>query len=101
MALDPDDTVCYCFHVSFRKVETFCHVTHPRVASQISQCLSAGTGCGWCIPLLKKIHAQQSGQDLAQANAPGTGPLTSADIDDAAAYAEARRQYIERKKEPT
>ena len=22
----------------------------------MSECLGAGTGCGWCIPILKKIH---------------------------------------------
>ncbi len=56
MPLEPDDTVCYCFHVSLRKIETFCRVAQPAVASQISDCLSAGTGCGWCVPMLKVIH---------------------------------------------
>ncbi len=26
-------------------------------ASQMTECLGAGTGCGWCIPFLKKIAA--------------------------------------------
>ena len=43
--LKPDDTVCFCFHVSLRKIETFCAVEKPQAASQISDCLSAGTGC--------------------------------------------------------
>jgi len=30
----------------------------PRVPSQLSDCLGAGTGCQWCVPFLKKIHAQ-------------------------------------------
>jgi hypothetical protein len=28
------------------------------VASLISECLGAGTGCGWCVPFLKHLHAQ-------------------------------------------
>src|SRR4051812_39675587 len=61
MALQPDDTVCFCFHVSLRKVETFCKVEKPQHPSQISECLSAGTGCGWCVPMLKHIHRKQCG----------------------------------------
>ncbi len=30
----------------------------PGVASQLSECLGAGTGCQWCVPFLKKIHTQ-------------------------------------------
>ncbi len=30
----------------------------PGVASQLSECLGAGTGCQWCVPFLKKIHSQ-------------------------------------------
>jgi hypothetical protein len=64
MALKPDDTVCYCFHVSLRKIETFCKVQKPQVASQISDCLSAGTGCGWCVPMLKRIHHRCCGENI-------------------------------------
>jgi bacterioferritin-associated ferredoxin len=58
MALKPDDTVCFCFKVSLQKIETFCKVQRPKYASEISDCLSAGTGCGWCVPMLKKLHGQ-------------------------------------------
>ena len=35
----------------------------PRVPSQLCDCLGAGTGCQWCVPFLKKIHAQwQAGE---------------------------------------
>ena len=44
MPLHDDDEICFCFHVSLRKIETFCAVEKPRVPSQISECLSAGTG---------------------------------------------------------
>ncbi len=29
---------------------------NPPVASLISECLSAGTGCQWCVPFLKYLH---------------------------------------------
>lgn len=56
--MEPDDKVCLCFHVSQRKIVNFCKRERPKFASVISQCLSAGTGCGWCIPFLKKLHEQ-------------------------------------------
>ena len=56
---DPGDAeVCVCFHVRRRKIEAFCRRERPKVISLVSQCLSAGTGCGWCIPALKAIHAE-------------------------------------------
>jgi NAD(P)H-nitrite reductase large subunit len=56
--MQPDDHVCLCFHVSKRKIVNFCRREHPAHASQVSDCLSAGTGCGWCVPFLKALHAQ-------------------------------------------
>jgi NAD(P)H-nitrite reductase large subunit len=53
-----DDKVCYCFHVTRRKLLNFLRVERPRVASQLSQCGGAGTGCGWCVPFLKQLHQQ-------------------------------------------
>jgi bacterioferritin-associated ferredoxin len=56
--MDLDDKVCYCFHISKRKLVNFVKRERPRVASQLSQCGGAGTGCGWCIPFLKQIFRQ-------------------------------------------
>jgi bacterioferritin-associated ferredoxin len=56
--MDPDDHVCLCFRVSLRKIRTFLEVEDPPVASLISECLGAGTGCMWCVPFLKHLHAQ-------------------------------------------
>jgi NAD(P)H-nitrite reductase large subunit len=56
--MDLDSKVCYCFHVTRRKLVNFLRVEQPCVASQLSQCGGAGTGCGWCIPFLKQIFAQ-------------------------------------------
>lgn len=56
--MNPDDHVCLCFHVSKRKIVNYCRREQPPVASLISECLSAGTGCGWCVPFLKRLHEQ-------------------------------------------
>ena len=56
--MNPDDEVCLCFHVSQRKVVSFCRRERPAVVSRVSECLGAGTGCGWCVPFLKKLHEQ-------------------------------------------
>ena len=55
--MDPDDHVCLCFHVSLRKIANFIAREQPTVPSQVSECLGAGTGCQWCVPFLKKLHA--------------------------------------------
>lgn len=55
--MNPDDEVCLCFHVSLRKIRTFLSREDPPVASLISECLGAGTGCRWCVPFLKHLHA--------------------------------------------
>ena len=54
--MDPDDNVCLCFRVSLRKIRGYLARENPPVASLISECLSAGTGCQWCVPFLKHLH---------------------------------------------
>ena len=56
--MDPDDEVCLCFHVSLRKIRGYLEREDPPVASMISECLGAGTGCQWCVPFLRHLHAQ-------------------------------------------
>jgi NAD(P)H-nitrite reductase large subunit len=56
--MDLDAKVCYCFHVTRRKLVNYARVRRPRVASQLSECGGAGTGCGWCIPFLEQIFQQ-------------------------------------------
>src|SRR3954453_6565495 len=53
-----DQKGCLCLHVSRGKLLNFLRIEKPRVASQLSQCGGAGTGCGWCIPFLKQLHEQ-------------------------------------------
>ena len=66
--MDTDATVCLCFHVTRRKLEKFVRLEQPRRASQMSECGGAGTGCGWCRPILTKIFEQRL-DDLPEANA--------------------------------
>jgi bacterioferritin-associated ferredoxin len=56
--MDLDAKVCYCFHVTRRKLVNFLRIEKPPVASMLSQCGGAGTGCGWCIPFLRQLHDQ-------------------------------------------
>jgi NAD(P)H-nitrite reductase large subunit len=77
-----DDTICYCFHISKRKIVNFIRVHKPRVASQLSECGGAGTGCGWCVPYLKRYFAE------AQAGGLQAEGLTPAE------YAKLRAAYI-------
>ncbi len=58
--MHPDDHVCLCFHVSLRKIRGYLKRENPPVASLISECLGAGTGCQWCVPFLKRLHAMHT-----------------------------------------
>lgn len=53
--MQPDDDICYCYHVSLRKLVNFALRERPSCPSRMSECLGAGTGCGWCIPTLTAI----------------------------------------------
>jgi bacterioferritin-associated ferredoxin len=53
--MKPDDELCLCFHVSFRKVVNFARVERIRQATQLAECFGAGTGCGWCRKTLQKV----------------------------------------------
>ncbi len=105
MPLGPDDTICFCFHVPLRKIENFCRIEHPRAASQISECLSAGTGCGWCVPMLRKIHGRLCGEYRpAWRREEGAEDYHSAERDaaqdavEAEAYQAGRDQYLAKTK---
>jgi NAD(P)H-nitrite reductase large subunit len=56
--LELDDTICYCFHITKRKILNHLRIHRPRVASQLSDCGGAGSGCGWCVPFLKRYFAE-------------------------------------------
>lgn len=81
--MEPDDHVCLCFRVSQRKLIAYLKREKPTVASQLSDCLGAGTGCHWCVPFLEELHRQwREGEE------PGL-PLSPAD------YAGRRARYRE------
>lgn len=63
--MELDDTICYCFHISKRKIFNFLRIHRPRRASQLSECGGAGTGCGWCVPFLKRYFEDASNPDVA------------------------------------
>ena len=58
MSMDDDDTLCYCFHISRRKIVNYVRRERPARASMITDCFGAGSGCGWCIPYLERYFAQ-------------------------------------------
>ncbi|MCC7293021.1 MAG: hypothetical protein IT449_13245 [Phycisphaerales bacterium] len=64
--MQPDDLICYCYHVPLRKLLSFAQRERPARPSQMSQCLGAGTGCGWCIPFLKRIAACPEAFSIAE-----------------------------------
>ena len=81
--MDLDAKVCYCFHVTRRKLINFIRISKPRVPSQLSSCGGAGTGCGWCIPFLKQLHEQAA-----------TGKHTSLEELTPEEYARLRAAYV-------
>lgn len=95
MALQPDDTVCFCFHVTLRKIETFCKTQKPQVPSQISDCLSAGTGCGWCRPLLVKLHAHYCGEQVPWWRKPADAGASSLEDLTLEEHQAGRTQYLQ------
>ena len=88
--MNDDDHVCLCFRVTKRKIVNFCRRERPAKASQISSCLAAGTGCGWCVPFLQRLHEQV----VIEGKEAGKLDL------DPTAYAEARRAYRKRSAKP-
>ena len=56
-----NEEICLCFHVTRRKLQSFIRVEQPQRASQLSECFSAGTGCGWCRPFLRQLFADTAG----------------------------------------
>ena len=50
-----DDELCLCFHVSWRKVINYIRIHRIKVPSQLAECQSAGTGCGWCRKAMRRL----------------------------------------------
>lgn len=84
--MGPDDTICYCYNVSMRKLVNFAQHRPLQRPSQMSGCLGAGTGCGWCVPILRRIF-----EDARRQAASPDQPVVLMTADE---YAAARKQYI-------
>ena len=84
--MQPDDLLCYCFHVTHRKVVNYARIHRPRVASELSQCGGAGTGCGWCVPFLERHFA------ASQAAAEAEIEVSAEE------YAAQRQEYLKERK---
>jgi len=81
--MELDAEVCLCFHVTRRKLVNFARRRQPKVASQLSECGGAGTGCGWCVPFLKQLFKQS--QD---------GARTELELLTPEDYEQRRAQYV-------
>ena len=81
--MQPDDELCLCFHITKRKVTNFIRIERPKVASQLSECGGAGTGCGWCRPFLKQMLELSNGEQSP-----------NIDLPDSADYASSRSVYV-------
>ena len=78
-----DEPLCLCFRVTRRKLEAFVRVERPSRASLMGECGGAGTGCGWCVPHLVRLHERV----LAGAAADVLDGIDAAD------YAAGRAEY--------
>lgn len=80
--MKPEEDLCLCFHVTRRKVENYLRIERPVAPSQLSECGGAGTGCGWCRPLLKKLFEAHRAK-------------AEAELPDAAEHASGRGSHLE------
>ena len=64
--MELDDEVCLCFHVTKRKLTNYLRVEAVSRASQLSDCGGAGTGCGWCVPVLTRLFDQAAKGRVAE-----------------------------------
>lgn len=86
-----DDHLCLCFHVSWRKVINYIRVHRVRVPSQLAECQSAGTGCGWCRKAMQKL-VEQAGNNPPHAD--DLQRWLSEEFCNANSYADGRREHI-------
>ena len=73
--------MCLCFKVPLDKIRNYLEREDPAAASLISEVLSAGTGCQWCVPFLEELHRRhKAGEPVDLTVSPE-------------AYADARKTY--------
>lgn len=91
LAMKPDDELCLCFHVSWRKVINFIRINRVRLPSQVAECQSAGTGCGWCRAFMRKIVERM---EDAPPNADELDAWLEENFPAQSKYAAGRQSYI-------
>lgn len=94
--MELDDELCLCFHVSRRKIENFIQRTKPQRASQLSECLGAGTGCGWCRPFLKRLWQRAQTSPASVHEDPATAAIEAVSANE---YARQRADYRQQQDE--
>jgi NAD(P)H-nitrite reductase large subunit len=62
--MNREDYVCVCHKVSIGKLVKFVQREKPTVCSKLSECLDAGTSCGWCIPFLEKFKQYMKNEEM-------------------------------------
>ena len=68
---DLDSEICFCQHVTKRKLLNFMAKRKPTRYEQLSECLGAGTACGFCRTRLRAMfleYAQKAG--IAETHTP-------------------------------
>lgn len=86
-----DDELCLCFHVSWRKVINYARIHRVKVPSQLAECQSAGTGCGWCRAAMRRLV------DRMGDNPPDADDLQrwlAEEYPQASSYAKGRQKHI-------
>lgn len=94
--MSPDDELCLCFHVSWRKVINFARINRVRLPSQLADCQGAGTGCGWCRKAMVRIIERMQ---VCPPNASEIERWLKEDFPQSSAYREQRAAYIKAERE--
>jgi bacterioferritin-associated ferredoxin len=55
---DLDAEICFCQHVTKRKLLNFIARRRPARSEQLSECLGAGTACGFCRSRLRALFLE-------------------------------------------
>lgn len=93
--MQPDDELCLCFHVSWRKVINYIRIHKVRIPSRLSECQGAGTGCGWCRIFMEQLVERI---DPSQPLPEDLDAWLEEQMPAAQAYARRRANYIARGK---
>jgi len=65
-----DEEICFCAHVTRRKLVNFIRTRNPQKPEQLSECLGAGTSCGFCRGMLRKVFEEAMGELVSPPQAP-------------------------------